>query len=86
MPTYLIAMLIYWKIIIFCGDGPLFSFFTKSTDYCENMWENIIFIDNFYEKKCFGWGWYLSSDFQLFLYSLLMIFLYAVNRNLGNKI
>jgi hypothetical protein len=30
-----------------------------------------------------GWGWYLQNDMQIFVVSLLFIFLYSVNRKAG---
>lgn len=66
------------------GDGPIFPFFTDSINICRDMWKNVIFIDDFYDNKCFGWGWYLSTDFQIFMFSLIMVFFYVQNRYLGN--
>ena len=84
MPCYLIAILVYWKISVHLGDGPIFPFFTDSINICRDMWKNVIFIDDFYDNKCFGWGWYLSTDFQIFMFSLIMVFFYVQNRYLGN--
>lgn len=83
MPCYLIAILFFWKVSIHMGDGPLFPFFASQTDPCKDMWRNVFFVDDFYDSKCFGWGWYLSTDFQLFLYSLIMIFIYVLHRFAG---
>lgn len=83
MPCYIIAILVFWKVSVLLGDGPAFPFFSTQVDVCSEMWKNVIFIDDFYDAKCFGWGWYLSNDFQLFLYSLIMVFLYVCHRYIG---
>jgi hypothetical protein len=46
---------------------------------CSTGWRNLLFIDNlFYDTKyCFPWGWYLSTDMQLFAISLLPLLIYA---------
>ena len=32
---------------------------------------------------CMGWGWYLQNDMQIFVVSMLFIFLYTKNRMVG---
>lgn len=32
---------------------------------------------------CMGWGWYLQNDMQIFVFSLLFIYLYTVNKKFG---
>ena len=32
---------------------------------------------------CFGWGWYLSNDFQTFLATPFLIYLYTRNKIMG---
>lgn len=32
---------------------------------------------------CLGWGWYLQNDMQIFIFSLLFIFLYTKNKIAG---
>lgn len=34
-------------------------------------------------EKCFGWGWYLSNDFQMFIYGMLLLIAYANNKLIG---
>lgn len=43
------------------------------------MWRNVLLIDNWSkvdETYCFGWGWYMSNDFQMFLMALLPLGLF----------
>jgi len=34
-------------------------------------------------EYCYGWGWYLSNDFQIFLVTPILLIIYAKNRKLG---
>ena len=89
IPAYLVAIVIYWKVVVLTGSGPLWPNFVDRTSDCQYMWRNILFIENLFSMwgdmhYCFGWGWYLSNDFQLFVISLILIFIYAQHRFLGN--
>lgn len=47
------------------------------------MWRAIFFIDNFVNKgdtQCMGWGWYLQNDMQLFVISLVFLFIYSIKQ------
>lgn len=88
IPSYLIAILIYWKIVTLTGSGPLWQDLIDRSADCQYLWRNMLFIDNLFSlwgdsKYCFGWGWYLSNDFQLFILSLLIIFIYALKPIVG---
>lgn len=34
---------------------------------------------------CMGWGWYLQNDMQLFIYSMLILYIYDKSK-IGSKI
>lgn len=54
--------------------------------YCESSWKTLLFVDNLVdngERMCMGWGWYLQNDMQIFVFSMLFIFLYTKNRIAG---
>lgn len=62
-PTYMVAILIFWKIAPFLGSGPIWSNFYKLSCSCNDggvLW-NMFFIDNFGDHGpngmdyCFGW-------------------------------
>jgi hypothetical protein len=50
---------------------------------------NLLFIDNFGDHGpngrhyCFGWGWYLAVDFQLFMITPFIFLAYKRNKKLG---
>ena len=90
-PTYMVAILLFWKVAPFFGNGPIWRNFYTLTKSCNNggiLW-NMFFIDNFGDHGpngmdyCFGWGWYLAVDFQLFLISPFLMFAYYKNKKLG---
>jgi hypothetical protein len=45
-------------------------------------------IDNLFNDNeyCFGWGWYLSNDFQMFLISLVLIAIYKSGKTVFTKL
>lgn len=90
-PTYMVAILMYWKIAPYLGDGPIWrSFYTLSCSCNDGgvLW-NMFFLDNFEDHGpngmdyCFGWGWYLAVDFQLFLITPFVMYAYVKNKKLG---
>ncbi|CAD8057929.1 unnamed protein product [Paramecium sonneborni] len=87
-PCYLLCIAINLYIIPYMGSGPRW-FMVETTTQCNGgAWKNALFLDNFYEdfQLCFGWGWYLTCDFQLFLTCLIPITIYCLNYKLGSKI
>ena len=90
-PTYMMAILIFWKIAPYLHSGPIWSLFSAQIDNCDNggvLW-NMFFIDNFGDHGpvgidyCFGWGWYLAVDFQLFVVTPFIIYAYHKSKKLG---
>lgn len=62
-PTYMMAILIFWKVAPYFGNGPIWNTFYTFTTSCNNggvVW-NMFFLDNFeYHGAngidyCFGW-------------------------------
>lgn len=62
-PTYMMAILIYWKVAPFFGSGPIWNTFYNFSSSCDNggvLW-NMFFLDNFENHGpngldyCFGW-------------------------------
>ncbi|CAK83761.1 unnamed protein product (macronuclear) [Paramecium tetraurelia] len=86
-PCYAIAILISSQLVPYMGDGPRW-FMALDRFECATGWRNLIFIDNlFYDTQyCFPWGWYLSTDMQLFTSCLIPVFLYAKLNSRAAKI
>ena len=62
-PTYMLAILIFWKIAPYTSNGPIWLSFQFLANNCSNggiLW-NMAFIDNFEDhgpsgmNYCFGW-------------------------------
>ena len=90
MPLYLTVIFIYWKLSVLIGSGPIRYLMVDSiTSSCnDSWWQHLFFGDNFGAiafdyQYCFGWGWYLACDFQVFLFTPLFLWLYVKNANLG---
>lgn len=90
-PTYMTAILFFWKIAPYLSNGPIWLSFKLLANSCNNggvLW-NMFFLDNFGDHGpsgmdyCFGWGWYLAVDFQLFLITPFLLFLYVKNKKIG---
>jgi peptidoglycan/LPS O-acetylase OafA/YrhL len=87
-PTYLFAVLFFWKVLPRLGSGPVWFQMYETTSLCDDGdWiENITFLDDFLvtsSNYCFGWGWYLSNDFQMFLITPIFLWIYIRNRTVG---
>jgi len=91
-PTYMVAILVFWKVAPYFGSGPLWPIYNNVfASACNDggvLW-NMFFIDNFGDHGpsgmdyCFGWGWYLAVDFQLFLVTPFIMYAYHRNKKLG---
>lgn len=45
------------------------------------MWKTIFFVDNLVDNgntQCMGWSWYLQNDIQLFIVSVILLYLYSL--------
>ncbi|KAL4436160.1 hypothetical protein ABPG74_018144 [Tetrahymena malaccensis] len=86
MPSYLVVLIIFWKYINYFGDSPTWFEFINFSKQCnDGWWIRVLLIDNLFDdgQKCFGWGWYLSNDIQMFIFSLFLIIIYANHRLAG---
>ncbi|CAD8115428.1 unnamed protein product [Paramecium sonneborni] len=89
-PTYAFCILVYWQLTVYWSDGPIWNEYIAMTSTCNNQWwKNLLFIDNMFSHEnnglnyCFGWGWYLSNDFQIFLITPILLIIYAKNKKIG---
>jgi peptidoglycan/LPS O-acetylase OafA/YrhL len=91
-PAYFIAILVYWQIVPLLGSGPIWYNYIGASGACNGTsWKNLLFIDDFtntngFDSYCFGWGWYLSNDTQMFLLVPFIIWAYNHNKALGKII
>lgn len=86
-PAYALAILFFWRVLPMMGSGPVWFQMTQYTSLCDTtIWQNFLLLDDFLVQSanyCYGWGWYLSNDFQMFLVTPLFIWLYIKRRRIG---
>ena len=66
-PTYMVAILFFWKIAPYFGNGPIWNTFEVFASECDagGVLMNMFFIDNFGDhgpngrNYCFGWVIYM---------------------------
>lgn len=81
------CMLLSMYAFKYWGDGPKYyqSWIMGRCD--KTWWASILFIQNVipWEAKnmCMGWFWYLANDFEFFLISPIIIFIYCKSRYAG---
>ena len=86
IPAYLVALLIYYTFFPHAGSGPLWKSTIVGYQYCSHMWRALVFVDNLIDngvEQCMPWGWYLQNDMQIFIYSILALFVYGYSRFWG---
>ena len=58
----------------------------------KTWWHNVLLMDNFLSHwgdhdhagdYCFGWAWYLSNDFHMFLTAPIIIYVLHLNKKIG---
>lgn len=91
IPAYAVAMLIYWKIGVYFGNGPLWYQYVNRANQCtDTWWKNMLFMDNALNTGshyyCMNWGWYLACDFQVFLFAPLVCWVYIKNKARGHNL
>lgn len=86
-PMMIIALLTFCFIIPVLGYGPFyFRIYERVTVDCEEIWYRILlFFANYRPAhyECISYVWYICVDFQLFILSPFLIFLYCKNRFFG---
>ncbi|KAL5284195.1 hypothetical protein ACFFRR_006458 [Megaselia abdita] len=76
-PMVAFLMLFAMSLLKFFGNGPFWDLFLKvGNDKCEdNWWMNLLYIQNYAaDVICIQQTWYLAIDFQLFLFSPLILY------------
>jgi len=86
-PTYAVALIFFWRVLPYLGEGPVWFQMTYYTSLCDGtIWQNFALLDDLLVTNadyCFGWGWYLSNDFQMFLITPFFLWLYIRKRRVG---
>jgi peptidoglycan/LPS O-acetylase OafA/YrhL len=84
-----VAILVWWQIAQYCGDGPLYAWnqetnIRQCNDY---WWSSFLYINNFVpttiSQGCFGWGWYLAADMQFYVLTPIVLIIYMKSKIAG---
>ena len=76
-------------LIRYLGDGPIYrQTWDASLKPCNKYWwSNLLFINNLVPWKMgeewIGWVWYLANDFQFFLVTPPILYVFCKNRKVG---
>ncbi|KAL5284199.1 hypothetical protein ACFFRR_006463, partial [Megaselia abdita] len=71
------VMLFVVSLLKFMGNGPVWDDFLEgAASNCKaNWWMNLLYIENYAtQKACLAQSWYLAIDFQLFLFSPIILY------------
>ncbi|KAG8287303.1 hypothetical protein J6590_041547 [Homalodisca vitripennis] len=76
-PALAMMVLLYATIAVRFSDGPIWLKFYDFVNSCcyYNWWATLLYINNYYDpyNMCVTQSWYLSSDFQLYLFSPVLL-------------
>lgn len=75
-PTYMLVMMVYIPLMQYWGNGPYWPQNGIEENYCRhNWWQNLLYINNLFDKQCMGWTWYLANDMQFYIISPIILIL-----------
>lgn len=90
LPLYICCLLLWWKIAIMMGSGPIWYHWEDYISQCnESWWTNLLFVNNLIPYmntdtgECIYISWYLAIDMQCFFISPIFVLLYLQNNWLG---
>ena len=71
------------------GPGKMLIYNNNIENCKQYGWKQILYVENFVgspSEQCFGWGWYLSNDMQMFLILPWIIIIYKSLPLLGTLV
>eukprot|EP01094_Clydonella_sp_ATCC50884_P004907 TRINITY_DN13901_c0_g1_i1.p1 TRINITY_DN13901_c0_g1~~TRINITY_DN13901_c0_g1_i1.p1 ORF type:complete len:760 (+),score=193.50 TRINITY_DN13901_c0_g1_i1:260-2281(+) len=85
-PTVLVGTLFYWQVMPYVWTTGPFQPAMKEVvdDACDPYWwSTLLFFNNFVDKQCAGWLWYMANDMQFFVLSPIILLAYWKKRIVG---
>ncbi len=79
LPSYFIAILIFWGVLPHLGSGPLWVKTMKPVWDCNPVWKPLLFVANLVDggdNMCMDWGYFLQIDVQLYIFCVFMLLIY----------
>ena len=90
LPLYTFCLLLWWKIGVMLGSGPIWYHWEDYIVRCNSFWwTNLLFVNNLMPymntdtEECIYISWYLAVDMQCFILSPIFVLLYFQNCWLG---
>ncbi len=83
-PAYIFTMMFYASVFMRLGSGSFWNKVQNTIQNCGSMWMQMLFISNLIDNgshQCMSWGGYLQVQFQMFVFSLLLLYIYSKKRN-----
>ncbi|XP_066295640.1 nose resistant to fluoxetine protein 6-like [Branchiostoma lanceolatum] len=76
-PTYMFVLMLYMWVLPYMFSGPFWPEAPNGIDpsCADNWWTNLLYINNFFGKKCMNWTWYLANDMQFFIIGVPLIYI-----------
>ena len=88
-PLNMFVIFFFWSLQVYLGGGPRWYNVDRVIADCPDYWyTNLFYLRNFLEdtdhENCLISSWYLSVDFQFFVFSPFIIYCYCkINKVLG---
>nr|XP_018896535.1 PREDICTED: nose resistant to fluoxetine protein 6-like isoform X1 [Bemisia tabaci] len=86
-PLYAVVILLNLSILPKLGEGPLWpSMVGKEVSRCsKTWWTNMLYINNYVQANdmCIYQSWYLSTDLQLFLLAMILLYITKKSEKVG---
>jgi peptidoglycan/LPS O-acetylase OafA/YrhL len=76
LPSFLFVIMLYLAFYLHLGSGQLWSGELDALKNCDKIWRVFLFVGNFFGDLCYGNGWYLCVDMQLYAFSMLILLVY----------
>ncbi|CAH0385391.1 unnamed protein product [Bemisia tabaci] len=89
-PLYAVVILLNLTLLPKLSSGPIWpKAILPEVEHCrESWWTNLLYINNYYmaDKMCMFQSWYLSTDMQLFIVALVLLYIYKQNEVLAKRL
>ena len=84
LPVYWAFIVIYWCISPTLHAGPVWYEYQADATICNSAWWRVLlFIDNWFDKGCYNFAWFIPAEIQLSLICVLFLLLYSIHKKLS---
>jgi len=86
-PLLLITLGVFCFIVPLINNGPIYyRIYQMAYEYCAELWpRSLTFTVNFrrWDQNCLDNTWYITLDFQLFVLSVFIVYIYSKKKLIG---